>query len=50
MKRLVHLECTTENAYFMQFYVIIPDLPSFIELYSWPQMFKIEIIHLVIFQ
>ena len=32
MKTLVHIECISENAYFMQFYVIISDLPSFIQL------------------
>ena len=40
MKILVHMECISENTYFMQFYVIIPDLPS---LNSRPYML-IEII------
>ena len=31
MKKLIHIECISENAIFMQFYVIIPDLPSFIQ-------------------
>ena len=30
MKIPVHTEYISENAYFMQLYVIIPDLPSFI--------------------
>ena len=32
MKILVHIERISEHAYFMQFYVIIPDLPLFIQL------------------
>ena len=31
---VVIIECISENAYFMQFYVIIPGLPSFIQLAS----------------
>ena len=31
---VVHTEYISENAYFMQFYVIIPDLPLFIQLAS----------------
>ena len=32
MKILIQKGCVTENAIFMQFYVIIPDTPSFIQL------------------
>ena len=31
MKILIYLGCISENAIFMQFYVILPDIPSFIE-------------------
>ena len=30
MKIFIHIECNSENAILMQFYVIIPDIPSFI--------------------